>query len=143
VLKPRTEVRLCDYATYPVTVQWMQSDSNVERVCVLRERWQDGEPVCEGEPGPDGEPVADSFGLVYVLGLAVHEFSEALASLTDSEEMVLALVLPLVQVYTRPKTGQLAYAGRICNFREKSRLLSLRFQRFLMTCLSSWSGLES
>ena len=39
--------------------------------------------------------------------------------LTDSDEMVLALVHPLVQVYTVPTTGQLAYAGHICNFRQK------------------------
>ena len=30
--------------------------------------------------------------------------------------MVLALVHPLVQVYTLPRTGQLAYVGHICNF---------------------------
>jgi hypothetical protein len=119
VLKPRIEVRLCDYAIDSVAVQWMQSDSNVECVCVLHEGWQDGEPVCDGEPGPDGEPVSDSFAPAYVLGLAVREFSEALASLADSAEMVLVLGHPLVQVYTIPETGQLAYVGRICNFRQK------------------------
>ena len=32
---------------------------------------------------------------------------------------VLALVHPLVQVYTIPRTGQLAYVGHVCNFRQK------------------------
>ena len=32
--------------------------------------------------------------------------------------MVPALVHPLVQVYTIPRTGQLAYVGHICNFRQ-------------------------
>ena len=33
--------------------------------------------------------------------------------------MVLALVHPLCQVYTIPRTGQLAYVGHVCNFRQK------------------------
>ena len=32
---------------------------------------------------------------------------------------LLALVHPLVQVYTIPKSGQLAYVGHICNFHQK------------------------
>lgn len=32
---------------------------------------------------------------------------------------LLALVHPLVQVYTIPKTGQLAYVGHVCNFHQK------------------------
>ena len=55
----------------------------------------------------------------YVLGLSVNEFAAAVDLLTDSEEMVLALVHPLVQVYTVPTTGQLAYVGHICNFRQQ------------------------
>ena len=55
----------------------------------------------------------------YVLGRSVNEFAVAVDLLTDSEEMVLALVHPLVQVYTVPTTGQLAYVGHICNFRQK------------------------
>ena len=42
-----------------------------------------------------------------------------MAALTDHEEMVLALVHPLVQVYNLPRTGQLAYVGHICNFRQR------------------------
>ena len=32
---------------------------------------------------------------------------------------LLALVHPLVQVYTIPKTGQLSYVGHVCNFHQK------------------------
>ena len=49
----------------------------------------------------------------------MEEFAPAVAALTDYEEMVLALVHPLVQVYTIPRTGQLAYVGHVCNFRQK------------------------
>ena len=54
-----------------------------------------------------------------VLGLSVDVFAPAIAALTDHEEMVLALVHPLVQVYTIPRTGQLAYMGHIHNLRQK------------------------
>ena len=53
-----------------------------------------------------------------MLGYSAHEFAPAVAALTDHEEMVLALVHPLVQVYNLPRTGQLAYVGHICNFRQ-------------------------
>ena len=49
----------------------------------------------------------------------MEEFARPVAALTDHEEMVLGLVHPLVQVYTIPRTGQLAYVGHICNFRQK------------------------
>ena len=32
---------------------------------------------------------------------------------------LLALIHPLVQVYTIPKTGQLSYVGHVCNFHQK------------------------
>ena len=54
-----------------------------------------------------------------VLGLSVEQLAPAVAALSDQEEMVLALVHPLVQVFTIPRTGQLAYVGHICNFRQK------------------------
>ena len=88
------------------------------------EKYED--PMISGEDAP-GAPVADralDSPLVHptvtaqVLGFPVHEFAEAVFSLTDSEEMVLALVHPLVQVYTIPRTGQLAYVGHVCNFRQ-------------------------
>ena len=42
-----------------------------------------------------------------------------LAPLSDHEEMVSALVHPLVQVYPIPRTGQLAYVGHVCTPRQK------------------------
>ena len=53
-----------------------------------------------------------------MLGLALQDFVAPVAQLTDQEEMVLSLIHPLVQVYTLPRTGQLAYAGHVCNFRQ-------------------------
>ena len=44
----------------------------------------------------------------------MNEFAPAVAALIDHEEMVLALVHPLFQVYTLPRTGQLAYVGHMC-----------------------------
>ena len=49
----------------------------------------------------------------------MEKFASAMALLTDHEEMLIALVRPLVQVYTIPRTSQLAYVGLICNFRQK------------------------
>ena len=125
-LKPWTEVRLCDYATDPVT-QCTQSSSTAgedEGGSVLRERWQDRDDskVARREQEDNAEssgPVSDSHALTYVLGHSIDVFAEAVASLTDSEEMVLAFVHPLVQVYTIPKTGQLAYVGHVCSFWQK------------------------
>ena len=123
-LKPWTEVRICDYAIDPVT----ESHDTAEVGYLLRERWQDREgdsqPVSESrgahESGGDSnQPVSDSCAVNYILGRPVHDFAEPVAALCDSEEMVLSLVHPLVQVYTIPKTGQLAYVGHICNFRQK------------------------
>ena len=44
-----------------------------------------------------------------VLGFSVEEFANPVAALSDHEAKVLALVHTLVQVYTIPCTGQLAY----------------------------------
>ena len=54
-----------------------------------------------------------------VLGYSVSEFAPPLAALTDHEEMVLARVHLVVQVYTLPRTGQRAHVGHICNFRQR------------------------
>ena len=35
----------------------------------------------------------------------------------DYGDMVMALMHPLVQVYTIPRTGQVAYVELVCNFR--------------------------
>ena len=53
-----------------------------------------------------------------VLGLSLQEFAAPLAQLTDQEEIVISLIHPLVQVHTLPRTGQLAYVGHVCNFRQ-------------------------
>ena len=53
-----------------------------------------------------------------ILGKAIHRIAPELAALTDFEEMVISLVHPLVQVYTIPRTGELAYVGHVCNFRQ-------------------------
>ena len=54
----------------------------------------------------------------YILGRPLADMASPIAVLSDFEEMVLALVHPLVQVYTIPRTGQLAYVGHVCNFRQ-------------------------
>ena len=55
---------------------------------------------------------------LHVLGRSLGEFAPALAALDDFGKMVLSLVHPLVQVYSIPKTGELAYVGHTCNFRQ-------------------------
>ena len=142
--KPWTEVRVCDYAIDPVTQhahmggscnfhpKWQDRDTgilyNSSRIEILKSIIQEGETVadnsgpvsdsCAVAPDTSG-PVTDSQALTCVMGRPFHEFATAVAALSDSEEMVLALVHPLVQVYTIPKTGQLAYVGHVCNFRQK------------------------
>ena len=64
-------------------------------------------------------------GAQRLLGLPLHLAAPAMAALSDFEEMVLSLIHPLVQVYTIPTTGELAYVGHVCNFRQKvSKFLS-------------------
>ena len=58
-----------------------------------------------------------------VLGLPLASAAPALAALSDFEEMLLSLVHPLVQVYTIPTTGEYAYVGHVCNFRQNVRKL--------------------
>ena len=45
------------------------------------------------------------------IGRTLAMIAEPLHLMTDFEEMILCLVHPLVQVYTIPKTGELAYVG--------------------------------
>ena len=98
------EMRMCDYVVDPV-----RCSLGVTGREVALERFEGVVP-----PGS-----ASDSNFRSVLGLSVSEFAPALAALTDHEEMVLALVHPLVQVYTLPRTGQLAYVGHICNFRQR------------------------
>ena len=67
----------------------------------------------EGKPSPSS---ASDAGISHVIRLSIEQVAPAMAALSDHEEMVLALVHPLVQVYTIPRTGQLAYVGHVCNF---------------------------
>jgi hypothetical protein len=89
--------RLCDYVVDPVRV-WNDkaSEGGVSYRC--QERFEE---LCSAEPAQPA-PVFDSADPTRVLGFAVEEFATPLGCLTDSEEMVLALVHPLVQVYTIP-----------------------------------------
>ena len=54
----------------------------------------------------------------FVLGIPLESAAPALAALSDFEEMLLSLVHPLAQVYTIPTTGEYAYVGHVCNFRQ-------------------------
>ena len=58
-----------------------------------------------------------------ILGRTLVQFAPELAALTDMEAMLLSLVHPLVQVYTVPRTGELAYVGHVCNFRQDVKTL--------------------
>ena len=107
---PEGGMRVCDYVVDP-----MFTCPSTQGPQAAHERFQ-------GASWPSSASHADASP---VLGLSVHVFATAVAMLSDHEEMVLALVHPLVQVYTIPRTGQLAYVGHICNFRQKvSKFLS-------------------
>lgn len=54
-----------------------------------------------------------------ILGGPRAQRARPVAELNDFEEMMLSLVHPFVQVYTIPTTGELAFAGHVCNFRQK------------------------
>ena len=101
---PVGEMRMCDFVVDPV---WCSARPSGP--AIAHERF-------EGVSPPDS---ASDEACSRVLGFSVEEFAHPVAALTDHEEMVLSLVHPLVQVYTIPRTGQLAYVGHICNFRQK------------------------
>ena len=103
------EIRLCDYVVDPLFTQEVD-----QALPVVVERWQVHIPDDEDEV-PQMEHAART---TPVLGLSLQEFAAPLAQLTDQEEMVISLIHPLVQVYTLPRTGQLAYVGHVCNFRQ-------------------------
>jgi hypothetical protein len=116
-LRPPSEIRLADYAVDPVFVT--KADDS-QTLSAAHERWMDHEIDSD-------EDTSDTLNRpqMCILGRSVVDFAPAVALLTDHEEMVIALVHPLVQVYTIPRTGQLAYVGHICNFRQKvSKFLS-------------------
>ena len=107
---PQDEMRLCDYLVDPI-----YSTASTEGPDVTHERF-------EGTASPSS---ASDVGISHVIGLSIEQFAPAVAALSDHEEMVLALVHPLVQVYTIPRTGQLAYVGHICNFRQQGNNIPL------------------
>ena len=102
LLAPVGEMRMCDYVVDPIWCSPRPSGP-----AIAHERFEGAHP-----PGSASEEMSSR-----VLGFSVEEFANPVAALSDHEEMVLALVHPLVQVYTIPRTGQLAYVGHICNFR--------------------------
>ena len=104
VAAPGIALRLCDHVVDPVYT------------CPIAQGPQAAHERFQGASWPSSASHEDASP---VLGLSIDAFAPAVAALTDHEEMVLALVHPLVQVYTIPRTGQLAYVGHICNFRQK------------------------
>ena len=90
-----------------------------------RERWEEiaEQSTDRGLSRSDETPpaVVPSPASERILGRPVWEFAGAVAALSDFEEMVLARVHPLVQVYSIPRTGELAYVGHVCNFRQNVR----------------------
>jgi hypothetical protein len=106
-----SEIRLCDYAVDPV---FTMIDDDGQTLSAMHERWED-----HGTDVDDVAACTTEHLRTRILGLSIDDFAPAVALLTDHEEMVIALVHPLVQVYTIPRTGQLAYVGHICNFRQK------------------------
>ena len=105
VAAPGGHLRLCDHVVDPV-----YTSACTEGPETAHERFQ-------GASWPSDAPSYEHASPV--LGLSVGDFAAPVAALSDHEEMVLALVHPLVQVFTIPRTGQLAYVGHICNFRQK------------------------
>ena len=121
------EIRLCDYVLDPLFTQ--EVDQALPGVV---ERWQVHIPDDEDEV-PQMEHAART---TPVLGLSLQEFAAPLAQLTDHEEMAISLIHPLVQVYTVPRTGQLAYVGYVCNFRQNVQNFSRRCPSCHRTCPS-------
>ena len=96
---------MCDFVVDPTWCSPRPSGP-----AIAHERFEGAHP-----PGSASEEMSSR-----VLGFSVEEFANPVAALSDHEEMVLALVHPLVQVYTIPRTGQLAYVGHNCNFRHNA-----------------------
>jgi hypothetical protein len=123
-------LRRVDMAVDPV------AKSLVNGFAVVRERWHEQVPSSSTDqallvdrgtnPLHDGQATgASDTSCTPVLGYPLDVIAPAMAALSDFEEMVISLVHPLVQVYTIPTTGELAYVGHICNFKQHvSQLLS-------------------
>ena len=59
------------------------------------------------------------YGTLHIVTWPARPSVRPIADLNDFEEMMLSLVHPFVQVYTIPTTGELAFAGHVCNFRQR------------------------
>ena len=81
---------MCDFVVDPISCSPRPSG-----LAIAHERFEVAQP-----PGSASEEMSSR-----VLGFSVEEFANPVAALWN-EEMVLALVHPLVQVYTIPRTGQ-------------------------------------
>ena len=138
VLDEAHTVRLCDYVVDPLytrrpcqgslssgqdqldiseTSPTAEHDTRCEdqALPVIVERWH----VHLDETANDVLLADGAIRTTPVLGFTVQEFASPVAQLSDQEEMVISLVHPLVQVYTLPRAGQLAYVGHVCNFRQQ------------------------
>ena len=107
-------LRRVDMAVDPV------AKSLVNGFAVVRERWHEQVPSSSTDqallvdrgtnPLHDGQATgASDTSCTPVLGYPLDVIAPAMAALSDFEEMVISLVHPLVQVYTIPTTGELAY----------------------------------
>ena len=54
-----------------------------------------------------------------MLGQTRSALAPPIDELNDFEEMMISLVHPFIQVYTIPSTGELAFTGHVCNFRQR------------------------
>ena len=91
-----------DFAVDPLYE--IREDNRYRAICTIEEHNAEIIPPAHGQPA--------------LLGRTIQAIAPALSALTDFEEMVISLVHPLVQVYTIPRTGELAYVGHVCNFRQ-------------------------
>ena len=74
--------------------------------------------VLEAAAGQEEPPGLTSWQQLF--GTPLSSVASVVAVLNDFEDMVISLVPPLVQVYTIPKRGELAYVGHVCNFRQEA-----------------------
>ena len=118
-------LRRCDLAVDPWS--WVVEKGEFRG----QERWHQHfqEAAYPVNPGPDPvSPGPDAVNFVQ-LGLPLHQTVPPLAALKDFEEIVLALVHPLVQVYTIPTTGELAHVRRQMHLRSRSSVAFHRRQK--------------
>ena len=104
IQSPLSALGCRDYALDPIAVT--EVDGRVH----AWECWQ----AAAGQEEPPG---LTSWQQLF--GTPLSSVAPVAAVLNGFEEMVISLVHPLVQLYTIPKTGELAYVGHVCNFRQE------------------------